>query len=266
MPVSPSYNEADVSDKPCIQSFFCWFPSMFPQADQLATNHYRGRQEAIMGVDDLVGRIVAAVKKTGKAKNTLIIFTSDNGWMLGEHRILAQKQFGFDESIKVPLVISGPGFTGGKHAAPMVTNADLAPTILRAAGATAGRPMDGVALQDIVSAPTNWLTRTVVIETGQNPRAPYYDGIHNSHYHLEILHGGGLPDRYELYDILKDPYEMNAVTDDPAYAGVLAQLVAQTKRLHDCVGAACVDKSVAPASPAHSSLDDVSPTTGLHTK
>ena len=266
MPLSPSYNEADVSDKPCIQSFFCWFPTMIPQAEQLATNHYRGRQRAIMGVDDLVGRIVAAVKKTGEQKNTLIIFTSDNGWLLGEHRILAQKQFGFDESIKVPLVISGPGFTGGKRSAPMVTNADLAPTILRAAGATAGRPQDGVALQDILATPSNWLTRTVVVETGPNPRAPYYEGIHNSHYHLEILHGGGLPERYELYDIAKDPFEMNAVTNDPAYAGVLAQLVAQAKRLSTCVGAACVDKSAAPASPATSSLDDVSPTTGLHTR
>jgi arylsulfatase A-like enzyme len=265
LPLSPSYNEADVSDKPCIQSFFCWFPRLIPQAEQLATNHYRGRQEAIMGVDDLVGRIVAAVKKTGEQNNTLIIFTSDNGWLLGEHRILAQKQFGFDESIKVPLVISGPGFSGGKRAAPMVTNADLAPTILRAAGATAGRPQDGVALQDILAAPNNWLTRTVVIETGPNPRAPYYDGIHNSHYHLEILHGGGLPLRYELYDIAKDPFEMNAVTDDPAYAGVLAQLVAQANRLHNCVGATCVDKSAAPASPAISTLNDVSPTTGLHT-
>ena len=265
MPLSPSYNEADVSDKPCIQSFFCWFPSLIPQAEQLATNHYRGRQEAIMGVDDLVGRIVAAVKKTGKAKNTLIVFTSDNGWMLGEHRILAQKQFGFDESIKVPLVISGPGFTGGKHSAPMVTNADLAPTILRAAGATAGRPQDGVALQDILAAPNDWINRTVVIETGENPRAPYYDGIHNSHYHLEILHGGGLPLRYELYDLSKDPYEMNAVTNDPAYADVLAQLISQAQRLHGCSGATCVDKSAAPASPAHSTLDDVSPVTGLHT-
>ena len=265
LPNWPAYNEVDISDKPCIQSYFCWFPALIPQAEQLATNHYRGRQEAIMGVDDLVGRIVAAVKKTGEASNTLIIFTSDNGWLLGEHRILAQKQFGFDESIRVPLVISGPGFTGGKHSAPMVTNADLTPTILRAAGATAGRPQDGVALQDILSTPNDWLNRTVVIETGENPRAPYYDGIHNSHYHLEILHGGGLPLRYELYDLSKDPYEMNAVTDDPAYADVLAQLVSQAQRLHGCSGATCVDRSAAPASPAHSTLDDVSPTTGLHT-
>lgn len=265
MPLSPSYNEADVSDKPCIQSFFCWFPSLIPQAEQLATNHYRGRQQAIMGVDDLVGRIVAAVKKSGEASKTLIIFTSDNGWLLGEHRILAQKQFGFTESIKVPLVISGPGFTGGKRVAPPVTNADLAPTILRAAGATAGRPQDGVALQDVVTSPSNWLSRTVVIETGENPRAPYYDGIRNSHYSLEILHGGGLPLRYELYDLSKDPFQMNAVTDDPAYASVLAELIAQTQRLHGCSGATCIDKSTPPASPANSTLDDVSLTTGLHT-
>ena len=265
LPNWPSLDENDISDKPCIQSFFCWFGRLGPSGMQLATNHYRGRQGAIKGLDDMVGRIVAAVKKTGKAKNTIIVYTSDNGWLLGEHNIVAQKQFGFDESIKVPLVISGPGFTGGKTAVPMVVNTDLAPTLLRAAGATPGRAMDGVPLQDILANPTAWLSRTVVIETGENPRAPSYAGIHNSHWHLEILHGGGLPDRYELYDLSKDPFEMNAVSNDPAYADVLAQLVAQDQRLATCKGTACRDTSAIPASPAHSTLDDVSMTTGLHT-
>jgi hypothetical protein len=265
LPVWPSYNEADVSDKPCIQSFFCWFLPMSSDSDKLAVAHYRGRQAAVMGVDDLVGRVVAAVKKTGKASNTIIIFTSDNGWLLGEHRIVAQKQFGFEESIRVPLVISGPGFTGGKHVTPMVTNTDLAPTILRAAGATAGRPQDGSPLQDILADPAHWLDRTVVIETGENPRAPYYDGIHNRRYHLEILHGGGLGVRYELYDLSKDPFQMNAVQDDPAYASVLADLIAQDQRLHNCSGSNCNDLSAIDPSPVHSSLDDVSPVTGLHT-
>ncbi|MCX6394076.1 MAG: sulfatase-like hydrolase/transferase [Solirubrobacterales bacterium] len=266
LPNWPALDEVDTSDKPCIQSFFCWFGRIGADGRQLATNHYRGRQGSIKGLDDMVGRIVAAVKKTGEAKNTIIIYTSDNGWLLGEHNLVAQKQFGFEESIKVPLVISGPGFTGGKTAAPMVVNTDLAPTILRAAGATAGRAMDGVALQDILASPSSWLTRTVVIETGENPRAPSYAGIHNWHWHLEILQGGGLPERYELYDLSKDPFEMNAVTNDPAYAGVLAQLIAQDRRLATCKGTACRDTSAIPASPAHSSLDDVSMTTGLHTE
>jgi N-acetylglucosamine-6-sulfatase len=264
LPNWPALDEADISDKPAIQSFYPWFGRMGADGLKLATAHYRGRQQAIMGIDDLMGRIITAVKNTGKANNTLIIFTSDNGWLLGEHRIVAQKQFGFDESIRVPLVIKGPGFTGGVHSTPMVVNTDLAPTILRAAGATPGRAMDGVALQDVLANPAAWLDRTVVIETGDNPRAPSYAGIHNRRYHLEILHGGGLPDRYELYDLSKDPFEMNAVQDDPAYAGVLAQLIAQDKRLAGCKGSECQDTSAIPASPAHSSLDDVSMTTGLH--
>jgi len=250
LPHWPSLDEADVSDKPFLQGFFHWFPRMGAGGIAMATAHYRGRRGAVLGLDDMVARVKAAVNKSPDKNNTIIIYTSDNGWLLGEHRIVAQKFFGFDESIRVPLIISGPGFNhrGGYKISSPAVNADLAPTILKAAGTRAGRPMDGIALQNLRSNPGAWAERSVAIETGPNPRGPFYSGLHSKRWHLEIITGGGLPDRYELYDMLKDPHQMDAVTADPRYAGILSQLISMTHTLGACKGRQCdmTTKLVAP--------------------
>jgi arylsulfatase A-like enzyme len=204
----------------------------------------------------MVARIAAAVKKSGQEKNTIIVYTSDNGWLLGEHRLVGQKFFGFDPSIKVPLYIKGPGFSGGKTISQPVINTDLPATLALVAGATPGRTLDGVPLQTIMKTPSNWNNRNVLIETGKNTRGAYYEGVHTPRYHLEIIHGGWLPDRYELYDLQNDPNEMQAVTADPTYTGVLFELIAQTQRLADCRGVACRDTSPAP-QPSNNHLGSV---------
>ena len=263
----PSFNEADVSDKPAITeaiSTLCdvndptkgsachWFLPMDASGIAVQKNHFVNRRRSVLGLDDMVDRVYKAVKKAGKLSNTIFVFTSDNGWLLGEHRIPSNKQFGFDESIRVPLVISGPGFssTGGRTVSTTAMNVDLAPTILKAAGGTAGRAMDGIALQNTITSPSTYANRTIAIETGANPRVPYYSGIHNDHWHLEkIVAWGNLPTRYELYDLSKDPYELNAVQDDPKYAAVLETLKAQLEALNSCKGRQCDDFGHIPASP-----------------
>ena len=219
----------------------------------MATNHYHGRLGAVRGLDDMVARILKAVKKSGEEKNTIIVYTSDNGWLLGEHRIIGQKFFGFDPSIKVPLYIKGPGFLGGKIISTPVVNAVLPAALVQAAGAKPGRVLDGIPLQTLMAHPKTWANRNVLIETGKNTRGAYYEGVHTPRYHLEVIHGGGLPERYELYDIKNDKYEMNAVTNDPRYASVLSLLIAQTRRLAACSGTNCRDTSSAP-QPVASSL------------
>ncbi len=255
----PSFNEDDVCDKPDLSSTISaepgcgvrWFPKLGQDSIAVLKKHFVQRRQAVLGVDDMVGRVYDAVKKSGKLSNTIFIFTSDNGWLMGEHRVPANKLFGFDESIRVPLYISGPGFTktGGRKVQETAINVDLAPTILKAAGATPGRAMDGVPLQNVIASPSAWKDRSVAIEVGQNPRAANYSGLHNDYWHLEKIEGGGLPVRYELYDLRKDPFEINAVTNDPKYASVLETLKAQLETLAACKGRACDMVGNAPASP-----------------
>jgi hypothetical protein len=110
--------------------------------------------------------------------------------------------------------------------------------------------MDGIALQNEITSPNTYANRTIAIETGPNPRVPYYSGIHNDHWHLEkIMPWGFLPVRYELYDLSKDPYEINAVTNDPRYSSVLETQKAQLEALSTCKGRACDDVGHVPASP-----------------
>jgi len=255
----PSFNEADICDKPDLSAFLpadptCgvrWFGKADAAGIAVLKKHFVQRRQAVLGVDDMVGRVYDAVKKAGKLDNTIFIFTSDNGWLMGEHRVPANKLFGFDESIRVPLFIKGPGFnkTGGRTVKETAINVDLAPTILKAAGATPGRAMDGVPLQDVLAKPTSWKDRTVAIEVGENPRAANYTGLHNDRWHLEKIVGGGIGLRYELYDLTKDPSQINAVTHDPKYASVLETLKAQLETLAACKGRSCDMVGNVPTSP-----------------
>jgi len=180
IPRKPNFDEADVSDKPNIIK---GFPRVTGAYLKLATAHYRGRLGALLGVDDMVQRVVGQLRRSGQLRNTVIIYTSDNGWLLGEHRIVGQKFFGFEESIRVPLLISGPGFARARSSDP-VMNVDLAPTIAAAAGARTGRPQDGYALQRV--RPGSLLNRNMVVETGKNSYGiPYYTGFHTGHHHAE---------------------------------------------------------------------------------
>ena len=105
-PRTPNFNEADVSDKPAA------IQSQDPlDADEIADVdiRYRGRVESLLAVDEAVGRIVARLKKTGDLRRTYIVFTSDNGLQLGAHRLLF-KEYLYEESLRVPLIIRGPDF------------------------------------------------------------------------------------------------------------------------------------------------------------
>ena len=101
--------------------------------------------ESLLAVDDAVKRIVGRLRKTGDLRKTYIVFTSDNGLQLGAHRLLF-KDFLYEESTRVPLVIRGPGFPAGAVRQQLVSNVDLAPTIVQLTKARAGLTMDGRSL------------------------------------------------------------------------------------------------------------------------
>lgn len=160
LPKPMSYNEADVSDKPSHVSTLPLI-SGSPTAglEGKITSRYREELESLLAVDDAVQDVMDAVEASGESDNTVVIFTSDNGFHHGEHRIVSSKGQPYEESIHVPLMIRGPGFTPGAKVTSLTANIDLAPTIAAIAGATPLLPVDGT---DLRSAPVP--NRSVVLE------------------------------------------------------------------------------------------------------
>jgi N-acetylglucosamine-6-sulfatase len=191
----------------------------------------------------MVQQVRGKLRRAGELRNTLIVFTSDNGWLLGEHRVVGQKYFGFEESIEVPLILSGPGFPRDEVSRDYAMNVDLAPTILAAARARAGRTQDGYALQRVVDRPGSLRERDMVIETGPNTwNLPYYSGLHTRRYAYEEITTG----ETELYDLRRDPHQLVNVASDPGYLNVRTALHRRLQRLSTCRGRDCRSRQGSP--------------------
>jgi N-acetylglucosamine-6-sulfatase len=121
----PSFNEADMSDKPA------WFQAAFSTIIEPRINQERRRIRSLLSVDDAVAQIVWTQALTGQLANTIIILSSDNGYLLGEHRVVNRKKFAY-EAAQPPLWIFGPGFPAGAASNAFATNIDLAPTLQEA--------------------------------------------------------------------------------------------------------------------------------------
>jgi len=195
-PRDPSSNEADVSDKP---SNVRNLPSLTEAQIGAVDARYRARAEAELGVDDLVQNVVSTLQATGEMKNTVLMFTSDNGFFHGEHRVPQGKVRLYEPSIRVPLLIRGPGVPKGVHRGQPVGNVDLAPTILDFARAKAGRKEDGVSLLPIMERKRDWLGRGLDLETyftpdtTEDPEDPplNYRGVRTDRYPLRRVRERG---------------------------------------------------------------------------
>ena len=122
MPRPPSFNERDMYDKPQVVADR---PRLSPELAAGVEENWRQENEALMAVDEGVAQIVDALRRTGQLDNTLIVFLSDNGFMHGEHRALAEKVLPYEESIRVPLVLRGPGVPRGRIDHRLVANVDV---------------------------------------------------------------------------------------------------------------------------------------------
>ena len=233
VPRPPSFNEADVSDKPA--AIRALTPINANQETALDAR-YRARAESLLAVDEMVGRIVSAVKARGELSSTVFIFTSDNGFFHGEHRIRSGKVRHYEESSGVPLIISGPGLPKGKKRAQLAVNADLAPTILDFANAKPGRRMDGRSLVPLMRDKLSQPGRGLLIEGFNNADpddpAPTYSAVRTDRY----VYAETGSER-ELYDLRADPFELASRHDSPALSGVQAALDRLLARLTECRGA-----------------------------
>jgi len=231
LPGSPNFNEADISDKPHVVQK----PTLTPARQRSFRALFQQRRESLLAVDDAVSSIISTLSRAGKLANTLIIFTSDNGFMLGEHRLGPRQEYVYEPAIRVPLLMRGPGIPRDAHRRQLVTNADLAPTILDAAHARAGLDMDGRSLLPLARNPHKTYKRDLLITVGREFNDLEVSAVRSSRYlYAEYADG-----EQELYDLRVDPLELTNRARDPRYAAVRASLHTGLDRLRDCRGEDC---------------------------
>lgn len=181
---------------------------------------------SISSVDDNVGRVLDYLDENGLAENTIVVYTSDQGFYLGEHGWF-DKRFIYDESFKTPLLIRWPNeIKPGTTEEEMVQNLDFAQTFLEAAQITAPEDMQGESLMPLLKGDSaKWNREAVYYHYYEYPSVHMvkrHYGIVTKEYKLAHFYYD--VDEWELYDRKKDPKEMNNVYDDPAYAEILKEL------------------------------------------
>lgn len=241
LPRPPSFNEADVSDKPEAISAR---PPLTPARVARLTRNYRCRGESLASIDDGVARVIEALRATGELRDTLVIYTSDNGFFHGEHRLESGKNRVYEEAIRVPLLIRGPGIPKGVSVDDLAINADLAPTILDATGATTPISQDGRSLLPFAKNPDRFHGRELLIEQQSpdgddgEPTGVEYAAVRTSKYvYVENATG-----ELELYDLEADPFQLTNQAANPSFAEPRAALAGRLARLRSCAGKSCRTK------------------------
>jgi arylsulfatase A-like enzyme len=229
LPDKPSFDKVDPSQP----SYVSNRPPFSEGEVRKLTWTYEDKLEALQSVDDLVAGLIETLENTGQLEDTYIVFATDNGFMLGEHR-LSQKGKPYEESIHTPLLVRGPGVPAGETRTQLVSNVDLAPTFAELAGTEPPAKHDGRSLVPLLSEnpPPSW--REAVLLELRN-RNLTWSGLRTPRYaYFEYDQTG----EKELYDLKTDPYELESIhkSADPA---LLARLHARLEALKDCVGAGC---------------------------
>lgn len=228
LPTPPSFNEADVSDKPMsVRSK----PLLNATTISQITTEYRRRLEALQAVDEAVESVVNALTAGGLLGNTVIVFTSDQGQLMGEHRLWALG-WPYEESVRVPFVVSGPGFTGGVQLNHLVSNIDLAPTFVQLAGATPTLTLDGRSFANLPADPNAPWRTSLLLEATFADRQ--YRAVRTPSFLFAEYDGEA-----ELYDVVLDPFELVSRHADPAYAARRNQLKQRLDQLKVCSGSSC---------------------------
>ncbi len=259
LPRSPSFDEGDVSDKP---EWVRDNPRLERGEIQPMQDLYRNRLRSMLAVDEMVGRLMGALRESGELENTYVFFTSDNGWHAGEHRLTTGKWTAYEEDVRVPLIVRGPGVPAGRTLPHLVLNNDLAPTFADLAGADPPGFVDGRSLgpllkdepptmQDwrfafLVEAATELGSTAVPPLSGDplpegwrsaprdNWGRPGLEAVRTGDF-LYVEYGDG---GRELYDLKEDPYQLENLyeTADP---GLLRSLQRRLAALRDCSGSGC---------------------------
>lgn len=271
-------NEGNVSDKP---SFIREAPFLTPTELHVYRVYYDKQLEALRSVDDGVKLIFQALGQMHRLRDTYVIFTSDNGFFFGEHRLAGGKFLAYEPSTHVPFLIRGPGVKRNAKSSELAANVDIAPTILELAGVKADASIDGRSMVPFLHNPNLRTNRPILFESfvqtsdveengGGPPATPAYESTGGSAARTSASRrpgrGAGAsivappkdyagirlgPWKYiewpdgekELYDIEKDPNELNNRVRERNLSPIRNFLHAQLLRLKSCVGRACSEEA-----------------------
>lgn len=251
LPRTPNFNEDDVSDKPT------HIQKMNKLNDKQIANleeEYRKRLQSLQAVDEAVETLVNTLKEANQLNNTYIFFASDNGYHLGQHRLTAGKQQPYEEDIRVPLIVRGPGVPLGKTVDHLSGNVDLAPTWAELANVKTPDFVDGRSLVPLLknNPPSieSW-RQCFLIQRGDDgnedvggtptqagaprPRGnPDFAGLRTKKYTYVEYETG----EKELYDLAKDPYQLNNIAKS-ANVDLLKELSTRLAEMMKCAGESC---------------------------
>jgi N-acetylglucosamine-6-sulfatase len=262
------FNEGNVNDKP---RFIREAPYLSPEEIHTYRVYYDKALASLRAIDDGVKTVLDTLGGQHRLRNTYVIFVSDNGFFYGEHRLTGGKFLAYEPATHLPLLIRGPGIKPGTSTGELAGNIDIAPTILELAGVKPDKSIDGASLVPFMRDPSLRTRRGILFESfvetndveangeptaqravkelkwrgrrgaGAGAKASIvappkdYEGIRLGPYkYIEWPDG-----EKELYDINKDPYELNNIVRVPNYFPIRAFLHAQLIRLEACVGRTC---------------------------
>ena len=191
---------------------------------------FKGYYRLVASLDENIGRLLDYLEKTGLDKNTIVVYTSDNGFFMGEHGFF-NKMWMYEESLRVPLIVYHPGMkSGGKVSDLLVSTLDYAPTMLHCAGAPIPSDMQGKSFLPLLEGkkPSNWRKEHYYRYINQY-EVPEHYGIRTERYKL-IYFPESKDIKWELYDMKNDPQEMRNLAGDPKYDKIVLDL---RKRMYD---------------------------------
>lgn len=240
MPRNGAPSEGDMSDKPAA------FRNLQPinaSGRRALRNLTRQRAEAVFVMDQEIGRLVRRLKAAGEWDDTWFVFTSDNGYYLGEHRKRQGKIYAHEPSLRVPLLMTGPGHRVREKRYDPVSTVDLTATLVDLAGARPPRPPDGSSrVPTIESGDRGWKVPIVTeaVGTAHGPGIAWRGtrtsiGLRTARYSYTRYRNG----QTELYDLLIDPLQLASVHRDRDYLEVRRTLLRTWKLLRDCRGRTC---------------------------
>jgi arylsulfatase A-like enzyme len=185
----------------------------------------------VASIDDNIGKVLDTLDELGLAKNTIVIYTTNQGFFLGEHGWY-DKRWMYEESLRVPLVIRWPGrIKPGTRVKALAQNIDFAPTFLDAGGVKVPDDMQGVSLLPLLNGktPANWRDAIYYhyYEVGEHNVARH-EGVRSDRYKLIHYYDDG---EWELFDLQADPQELTSVYTLPRYATIVKQMKAKLKTL-----------------------------------
>jgi N-acetylglucosamine-6-sulfatase len=233
IPHRPNYKQAP-ADKPALRRQIGSLPPLGPLT-ATKDETILGRQRSLMAIEDGLGEILRALKETGQLDNTVIVFTSDNGYFYGEHGLSVERRLAYEESIRMPLLLRYPKtIKAGTVRRELALNIDLAPTLLELAGVKVPDTMQGRSLVPLLAGKRPSWRNSFLIEYYSDKVFPRifqmgYKAVRSGRW--KYIHYLELDGMDELYDLETDPYELKNLIHQPGAARTLAEMKREMERL-----------------------------------